>query len=257
MDAETGILLRFERILQNRPVQIVEFTDLEKVGEPDDALFRPPQADSADLTESGSSAEGIQGQTINSSRASSAVSNDLVNLLYRTASKPQEFSAMLHEWADQDANARAADSVIESSELPQWAHRIGQVGAHQRYGKIDLTARVQLALPGCYRIDSTSSHPPQPNSTICDKTRLWSVFTDRIVSKPAAPLPAGIALLIDLAWLLSGYELTPAGSGMQEGGRLSGFLQCQPAMRSCGKALLRIFRLSPIRSKQSLMLGSG
>lgn len=218
MDGETGILLRVERIVENEPVQVVEFTDLERMDGPaDSTLFELPDAHKGDLRESSLRDESPQERSIESPSANAMISDDLVNLLYRTASGPQAFSAMLREWADQEANALAVDYVVKSSRLPQWANKISQAGASQRYKEINLAARLQLTLPGRYRIDSVTSQTPIPNSIICDGTRLWNVFSDFIVSKPAKPLSAGIALLIDLAWLLSGYDLMAAGVENAEG----------------------------------------
>lgn len=65
-----------------------------------------------------------------------------------------------------------------------------------------------MAMPGCYRIDAVTDPGTKPASTACDGNRLWLVYPDRIAVRPAAPLPAGISLIIDPAWFLHEYPLT-------------------------------------------------
>jgi hypothetical protein len=51
----------------------------------------------------------------------------------------------------------------------------------------------------------------------CDGEHAWQVYADRIIQRPATPLPAGFIPLLDLAWCLDGYRLSPGGTALIAG----------------------------------------
>jgi hypothetical protein len=80
----------------------------------------------------------------------------------------------------------------------------------------DLTARLQMDIPGRYRIEVLTGADRAPACTVCDGEHVWQLYADRIFQGPAAP-PAGFAPLLDLAWLLDGHRLSPGGTALVAG----------------------------------------
>jgi len=70
------------------------------------------------------------------------------------------------------------------------------------------TAVLRVAAPDRYRIDNRRRHPLW---VTCDASRLRNAYHNRVVTKPAQPIPAEFARLLDPAWLLSGWRLTSVG----------------------------------------------
>jgi hypothetical protein len=137
------------------------------------------------------------------------LSDDQVNLLCRTSLPPQRFSAELREWADPAATLRLS---AEGSRPGPLLRAFGRLAEGDDPPEIDLTARLQVAMPGSYRIDAHGDPGRRPASTSCDGHQLWQVYRDRVVVWPAVARPLPIARVIDPAWLLSGYRLTVEGA---------------------------------------------
>ncbi|HET7018133.1 MAG TPA: hypothetical protein VFI65_29720 [Streptosporangiaceae bacterium] len=204
VDAATGILLRYEMVDDYGEVSTAEFADLVVSGEPAD-------------------------------HAGAGVSDEVLNLLYRTELQPPRFSARLHEWADQGAQAKIAGRLIAQSSESRLVQRLGRFTAGHTLEQTSLYARISVAAPASantsgavsgrqsgdravrYRIDFERDRAPKVQSTICDGERRWLIHTDRVVIKGAKPLPAGLSLMADLSWLLDGLELTSAGSATVAG----------------------------------------
>jgi hypothetical protein len=143
---------------------------------------------------------------------SPALTDDQVNLLYRTTLGPQKFSAELRELADEKTIARLADAALSATALGSRTSWLWQSAVDQPAEAVDLAARLQVAMPGCYRIEVVTDPAPRGACTACDGDRLWLVYSDRVVVRPAAPPEAGISLIIDPAWLLHGYHLLVEGT---------------------------------------------
>jgi outer membrane lipoprotein-sorting protein len=143
------------------------------------------------------------------------LSDDQVNLLYRTSLGPQRFSAELREWADPAAVLRLSAFGAEQGPMASVFRRL--MPADDR-PEVDLTARLQVAMPGSYRLDARYDPGRHPACTSCDGNQLWQVYPDRVVVRPPAGPPRGISLIIDPIWLLSGYRLSVEGS-VDYGGR--------------------------------------
>jgi outer membrane lipoprotein-sorting protein len=189
VDAELGVLLRYEKTGPGGQAETAEFTSLTA-----DA------AASADLP------------------PSPDLSDDQVNLLYRSVLGPQKFAAELNEQADMTTMTRLAQAALAATDLGHRTRWLWQSAADTPPENLNLTARLQVAMPGRYRIDAITDPGTRPATTACDGDRLWLVYPDRIAVRPAAPPPAGISLIIDLAWLLHEYPLA-AGEIVTDSGR--------------------------------------
>lgn len=179
VDAELGVLLRYEKTGPHGQAETAEFISLTV-----DAAESADPLPSPDL------------------------SDDQVNLLYRSVLGPQKFAADLNEHADMKTMTRLAQAAAAATELGRQTRWLWQSPADAPPENIDLTARLQVAMPARYRIDAITDPGTKPATTACDGDRLWLVYPDRIAVRPAAPPPAGISLIIDSAWLLHEYPLS-------------------------------------------------
>jgi outer membrane lipoprotein-sorting protein len=179
VDAELGVLLRYEKSGPRGQAETAEFTSLKvDAGDSADPLLSPD------------------------------LSDDQVNLLYRSVLGPQKFAADLNEQADVETMTRLAQAALVATEVGHRTRWLWPSPADAPAENVNLTARLQVAMPGCYRIDAVTDPGTRPTSTACDGERLWLVYPDRVAVRPAAPPPAGLALIIDPAWLLHEYPLT-------------------------------------------------
>ena len=171
------------------------------------------------------------------------LSDDLINLLHRTGLPPQRFAAGVRKWTDEE---RVFHGVAERrATLPRSLSGIfGPDGLweamadrqHQRSAPPKFqTARFRLAMPGRYRIDFLTGDWQQRVSA-CDGERVWTAFSNRVVSQPAEPLRDEWARLADPAWLLgSGWQLT-AGGAEDLGGRRGWRIWADAGSRHAGPA---------------------
>ena len=159
--------------------------------------------------------------------AETAVSDELLHLLYRSGTGAPRISAALHEWFDFGALLEAApDSArrtgfggvgflldtIHGKALDDGtdgAHEVRRlrIGGWDRY-QIDVTRPSRWAERGRERWQTIA----------CDGSRAWKVYAKRVVTGPAAPLPGEIEDLLDASWLLA-CELTDGHSVTVDGGR--------------------------------------
>jgi outer membrane lipoprotein-sorting protein len=128
--------------------------------------------------------------------------------LFRSALGPPQFAADLSEQADVKAVTRLTQASLAATELGRRTSWLWQSPADPPPEDINLTARLQVAMPDRYRIDAVTDPGTKPVTTACDGDRLWLVYPDRIAVRPAAPPPAGIALIVDSAWVLHEYPLS-------------------------------------------------
>ena len=212
VDAELGILLQYERTSAFRGTKSAGFTSL---------AVSPAAVSPA----AGPSAAGPPAGTPPS------LSDEQVNLLYRTSLGPQRFSAELREWADPGAANRL--SAVELMPGPV-AGVVGRLLEHaDDQPDIDLAGRLRVAMPGSYRIDASGDPGRRPASASCDGHQFWQVYRDRVVVRPAAAPPRGISSIIDPAWLLSGYRLSVGGSAEYDG---------RPSLRLAAEPISRLDR---------------
>jgi hypothetical protein len=142
----------------------------------------------------------------------SAVSDDLLQLLYRGGVAMTPFTATLHEWLDGAAmlgavppSARQAGFggvgfLVDAVQRPNPADPSTMHTVHEiRFGGWDK-----------YRMDRTSrapgARPGRPGGTrvtvACDGSRCWQVFPDRVEVVAAMSLRDAAAELADGSWLL-------------------------------------------------------
>jgi outer membrane lipoprotein-sorting protein len=188
VDAELGVLLRYEETGPHGQAQTAEFTSLT-VG----------SAGSADPL------------------PSPDLSDDQVNVLYRSVLEPPTFAADLNEQADVKTMTRLAQAALTATEPGRRTSWLWQSPADPPPEDINLTARLQVAMPDRYRIDAVTDPGTKPVTTACDGDRLWLVYPDRIAVRPAAPPPAGICVIVDSAWLLHEYPLSVAEAATDSG----------------------------------------
>jgi outer membrane lipoprotein-sorting protein len=216
MDAELGILLSYRKNGQ-RP-ESAEFTQLT-VGDGD-------SADAADFQLTGTIATAPAGPAAQSATASltpsstaaaswsDPASNELIELLYHAGLRPRRFSAVLHERADTEAIAALIrETGRDRGGVPGFPADIPA----DNLEPVDLTAQLDLALPGMYRIEIVTGAVRGPVDMISDGHSRWHVSKDRAVRAIWAVPPAGFGKVIDLAWLLDGFQLTPAGQATVAG----------------------------------------
>jgi len=207
VDAELGVLLRYEETGAHGQAQTAEFTSLAvDAAGPADSLPSPD------------------------------LSDDQVNVLYRSVLEPPTFAADLNEQADVKTMTRLAQAALAATEPGRRTSWLWQAPADPPPEDINLTARLQVAMPDRYRIDAVSDPGTKPVTTACDGDRLWLVYPDRIAVRPAAPPPAGISLIVDSAWLLHEYPLS-ADETVTDSGR--------PALRVVAERTDRLAR-SPL-----------
>ena len=154
--------------------------------------------------------------------AAAPLGDDLVNLLHRTGLPAQRFAAGVRKWTDgavtfgRLAEQRAAmpfPGILGPDAF--WAAIADR--QHRSSRVVFQTARLQVALPGSYRIDFLDGGWKE-RALVCDGVRHWTVYHNRVVSEPAARLRDDWARLADPAWLLSGWQLTTGGPA-EVGGR--------------------------------------
>jgi hypothetical protein len=218
VDAELGVLLRYEKAGPRQQAETAEFISLrvEAAESVDPALFtRPPVVQPA---------QGKPGPDDRAAAPESAprgTSPDLldeqVNLLYRSGLEPQRLSAELQELADRKTLMRLAAAALSSTETGSRTRWLWESVVDDPPQDIDLTARLTVAMPGCYRIEAMTDPGSKPACMASDGEHLWKVYLDRIAVGPAEPPPAGISLIIDPAWLLDGYWLSAEGAATVSG----------------------------------------
>jgi outer membrane lipoprotein-sorting protein len=155
------------------------------------------------------------------------LTDDLVNLLYRTGLPPQVFTATAHERTDGAGITRMVAAL--RADLPSAIDGIfGPDQLWSAFGqqipeRIYEISRLTVAMPGRYRIDHLAGgQPTRPQTIACDGERLWKVYPNRVATGPPQPLYLDFGRLADQSCLLSGCELTAGGEAEVDGRR--GFL---------------------------------
>lgn len=218
VDAEMGILLRYEK---SSPwwTQAAEFTRLTvDAGEAaDPGLFACPPDCGRDP--GGSRPGGLRSwRPPAPGDARPSLSDDAVNLLYRSLLGPQRFSAEIHERVDNEEMLRLAGTTFASTSLGRRTRWLWHPPEDYAPENIDQAARLQVAMPGRYRIDARTDPGTRPTCIACDGEHLWRVYPDRVAVRPAEPPPTGITLIIDPAWLLNArYNLSAVTDSTVDG----------------------------------------
>jgi outer membrane lipoprotein-sorting protein len=155
------------------------------------------------------------------------LTDDLVNLLYRTGLPPPAFTATAHERTD-GAGLKRMGAALRASLPPAIDGIFGPDQLWSAFGeqfpeRIYQISRLTVAMPGRYRIDHLADgQPTKPQTIACDGERLWKVYPNRVATGPAQPLYLDFGRLADQSCLLYGCELAAAGEVEVDGRR--GFL---------------------------------
>jgi hypothetical protein len=150
------------------------------------------------------------------------IGDDLVNLLHRTGLPLQCFAAGMRKWADSEILLRSV-TRYRAAQPPQLAGFLGPAAVWDAFAEAPKqtafqTARLQVAMPGRYRIDYLDGDS-KIRAAACDGTRQWTVYPNRVVTGPAEPPSEDWADLADPAWLLSSGWRLSAGGAENVGGR--------------------------------------
>jgi hypothetical protein len=132
----------------------------------------------------------------------SPVSDELLYLLYRSGSQTPDLTATLHLWQEM--------AVVMSRLIPQVAPgmsegRFGRLleANSKREPSTHMMATVRTGSHGRYRIDyAFQPRERHLKAVACDGQRHWSLYQDRLLTGPAAPLPVQLADVADASWLL-------------------------------------------------------
>jgi hypothetical protein len=133
------------------------------------------------------------------------VSDELVNLLYRTGLPPQRFAASARKWADGEqmirslGRLRAAAGPLSGLMGPEG---IWNALASRPPADTFEETRLQLALPGQYRVDHIRGGREKAEAVGSDGERPWALYPNRVVTGQCWPLSHGWEAVVDPAWLL-------------------------------------------------------
>jgi hypothetical protein len=256
IDTETGILLRCAYFQDGQPGILVEFTQLsvhgpaseppptEPSGEPSGesqvsgpaweafkvtgglalaglgALVKyrphaPADGARAEMPPAEPPAPGPDGD----------ISDEVLNLLYRSAEGGQPFAATLHWWL----SPGGALGLI-----PENGRKAGFGGlgffadaVTERAGTVYKTAEVRASGSRVYRIDTRDPGKRELVTEACDGHRYWQVYHDRVITGAARPPAHGMRFL-DTSWLL-GKRLSGA-TEVTIGGRRAFRLRVEPRL---------------------------
>jgi hypothetical protein len=146
------------------------------------------------------------GERFDPAISGSPASDEVLHALYRSGRAA--FSATLHEWLD---------AVALSEQARSWTsdHGWGGIGSvagalTDRAGSSHQVTRVAFAGDGRYRLDFLRDHRKHgPKSVVCDGTRRWLEYDDRVIVGPVLALVQeftrgkGITAMVDTAVLLA------------------------------------------------------
>jgi hypothetical protein len=170
------------------------------------------------------------------------VNDELLHLLYRSGAASPRLTATLHDWFDFGAlleavpeSARGAGFGGVGFLVDTFLSKARDSGLDDGHGVRHLRIggwnryRIDLVLPLRW-IERVRSEPAgdgrrwrdrdqlDRRTLACDGTQTWGVYTDRVVTGPAEPLPVEIVEQLDASWLLT-YELSEAEEVTVDGGR--------------------------------------
>jgi hypothetical protein len=130
VDAELGILSRYEESSRAGRARVIEFTSLSvhPAESADPLLFSQPAGGHPGHDGAGPGGDGPE-PAPEPARIAPELSNGQVNLLYRTALGPQRFAAELREQADQKTTRQQGEEALAATRLgsrtPGWGSRFG------------------------------------------------------------------------------------------------------------------------------------
>lgn len=175
-----------------------------------------------------------------SAAQNAGLADEVLHLVYRSGLAVPPFSATLHEWFDGSAVLAAVpesarrtgfggvgflldalrDSTRDTGADARHAVSTVRMGGWTEY-RIDVVR--SLADPAVFNSGRDKKQAfdtaNQPLTIASDGTRVWQVFTGRVISGPAAPPRGDLAALVDASWLLDQDLELSGGSEVWVGGR--------------------------------------
>jgi outer membrane lipoprotein-sorting protein len=162
----------------------------------------------------------LAGERFDPAISGSPASDEVLRALFRSGRAA--FTATLHEWVDLVALGEQARTWTSD-------HGWGGIGAiarafSDRVGTVHQVTRVSLAGDGRYRLEFLRDRRKyRPRVIVCDGTRRWREYDDRVIIGPALPLEQystngrEIARMVDTAVLLASHVTNVAET--EVGGR--------------------------------------
>jgi hypothetical protein len=188
----SGFFLRYKRFSSSQ-TESVEFTRLTVIPpEPHDM-----EQDSGLLQSSSPVGSGPPTLT------GPALTDDHVNLLYRSDLRPPRFAAHLSEQTDAVTVSRLGREAVAATKFgnkTQWLW--GFVDDHPP-PNVDMAARLAVDMPERYLIEAITDPGRKPTLIACNGQRLWRAYPDRVAVRAAEPLPDRLTAIVDPTWLLN------------------------------------------------------
>jgi len=193
VDAELGIFLRYQRF---GPAQTesAEFTRLTVVSPETHGL----EQDSGPLQSSAGAGSGPPVQT------GRALTDDEVNLLYRSDLGPPRLAAQLSEQTDAVKVSRLGREAVAATKFGSKTQWLWGFVDDQPPPNVDMFARLAVDMPERYLIEAISDPGRKPTLIACNGRRLWRAYPDRVALRAAEPLPNRLTAIVDPTWLLNG-----------------------------------------------------
>jgi hypothetical protein len=141
-----------------------------------------------------------------------------VNLLYRSDLGPQRFTAQLSEQTDAATMMRLASDALAATKFGNRTQWLWRPSDEVAFPDVDRLARLAVAMPGRYLIESLTDPGRKPAVIACNGQQLWRAYPDRVAVRAAEPVPREITTIIDPAWLLDeSYQVSVLGDAVVGG----------------------------------------
>jgi hypothetical protein len=166
--------------------------------------------------------------------ADEVVPDEVLYLLSRSGLAAPSLRATLHQWTDSDAVLAAIPPSARGAGFGGVGFLIDAVRDSAREGATGDRHTVSTVALGSwkeYRIDlvrsvadgslfpARSGDKQEALTIASDGVRQWQVYSDRVMTGPAAPPPSELGDLLDASWLLDGYLELSGGTEVRSGGR--------------------------------------
>ncbi|HEX7995915.1 MAG TPA: hypothetical protein VF506_18500, partial [Streptosporangiaceae bacterium] len=191
VDAELGIFLRFQRVSSSQ-TESVEFTRLTVI---------PPKPQGVEQ-DSGPLPSSLA-DPFSPQPTEPELTDDQVNLLYRSDLGPQRFAAELSEQTDVETIARLGREAVAATKFGRKTQWLWDSVDDYPTQNVDMVAQLAVAMPDRYRIEAITDPRSKPTVIACNGRRLWRAYPDRVAVRAAEPPPERLTAIIDPSWLLN------------------------------------------------------
>jgi hypothetical protein len=146
------------------------------------------------------------------------VDPQILALIYAAGLRSTAFEAQLRTWGDSAAGTNMFKWATRNTTLPGVTRLGTAMGELARPWQ--RREAIRVGLPNRFRIDYIDGGLKQPAVSVeaADGSERWRKFADHVRVRPAQPLPARIARLVDPAWLLD-WRLTGGAAVIEDGRR--------------------------------------